>query len=111
MMKALIIFFCFSLIFISCKKSNQSLYQRAGVITGYDARMCPSPACGGLLITLKNDTAKNPPPFYHINSTLTQLGISENTKFPINVSLNYKPDTGLFAKYNYIIISQIMVIK
>jgi len=99
------------LIVIGCKKTNESLYQSQGVITGYDPRMCPSPLCGGLLITIKNDTSKNPPPFYHINSILPQLGISDNTAFPINVNFKYKPDTGLLAKYNYIIVTQITVVK
>ena len=67
--------------------------------------------CGGLEITIKNDTSKNPPAFYEINSTLSQLGISENTKFPINVSLNWKHDTGIFGNYNYITVSQIKVTK
>jgi hypothetical protein len=67
--------------------------------------------CGGLEITIKNDTTKNPPPFYEINASLQQLGISENAKFPINVSLNWKHDTLPLGPYNYIIVSQIKVIK
>jgi hypothetical protein len=110
-MKTLILILCLGIIITGCKKSNETPYQSIGVITGYDARMCPSPMCGGLLITLKNDTAKNPPPFYHINSSLSQLGINESTKFPINVNFNYKRDTGVFVPYNYIIVSQIKVIN
>jgi hypothetical protein len=111
-MKTLILIFCLGLIIAGCKKGSVSPgpYQSQGVLTGYDLRMCPSPLCGGLLITIKNDTSKNPPPFYHINSSLAQLGISESTQFPINVSLNYKPDTGIFATYNYIIVTQIKVV-
>jgi hypothetical protein len=109
-MKTLILIFCLGLIIAGCKKGSVSPYQSQGVLTGYDLRMCPSPLCGGLLITIKNDTTKNPPPFYHANQTLTQLGINESTKFPINVSLNYKPDTGIFATYNYIIVTQIKVV-
>ncbi len=110
-MKALLIFLCFALIFIGCKKSTVGPYKSQGTITGYDLRECPTPGCGGLEIIIKNDTAKNPPSFYLINSTLPQLGISADTKFPINVSLNYKPDTGIFAHYNYILVSQIKVIN
>jgi hypothetical protein len=69
------------------------------------------PPCGGLEITIKNDTAKNPPAFYQINSTLAKLGISESTKLPINVSLDYTRDTGIFANYNFIFVSKIKVEK
>jgi hypothetical protein len=109
-MKTLILIFCLGLIIAGCKKGSVSPYRSQGVLTGYDLRMCPSPLCGGLLINIKNDTTKKPPPYYHTNQTLTQLGISESTTFPINVSLNYKPDTGIFGTYNYIIVTQIKVI-
>lgn len=110
-MKILIPILCLGLILIGCKKNNETSYNSIGVITGYDLRLCPSPMCGGLEITINNDTAKQPPPFYHINSTLSQLGISESTKFPINVNFNYKPDTGFYANYNYIIITQLKVLN
>jgi hypothetical protein len=58
-MKTLLLIFCLGLIFIGCKKIIEGPYQSQGVILGYDPRMCPSPACGGLEITIKNDTAKN----------------------------------------------------
>lgn len=96
--------------YFACKKGSVVPKQYNGVITGYDPRMCPSPACGGLLITIKNDTAKNPPPYYHIGSTLEQLGIDPNTKFPIYVDLSYKPDTGIWGTYHYIIVTQIKVV-
>ncbi|WP_426671455.1 hypothetical protein ACPPVU_09475 [Mucilaginibacter sp. McL0603] len=109
-MKTLMFIFCISLlVVIGCKKANENLYQSEGVITGYDYRMCA--ICGGLEINIKNDTSKNPPPFYEINSSLAQLGISENTKFPMNVSLNWKHDTGVLGSYHYITVSKIMVIK
>jgi hypothetical protein len=110
-MKKLTLILCIGLVFAACKKTNDGPYMSQGVILGYDLRECPSPLCGGLEITIKSDTAKNPPPFYHINSTLQQLGISESTKFPINVNLNYKPDTGIFKTYHYIVVTQINVIK
>lgn len=110
-MKTLILIPCLILFSAGCKKVNETPYMNQGAILGYDLRDCPSPLCGGLLITIKNDTAKNPPPFYHTNSGLQQLGITENSKFPINVSLNYKPDTGIFKTYHYIIITQIKIVK
>ena len=111
-MKRLLIPLCLFCLFAACKKSTTvTPYSSSGAITGYDPGMCASPACGGLLITIKNDTAKNPPPYYHINSTLAQVGIKESTKFPISVSLDYKPDTGVFYSYHYIVVTHIKVVK
>lgn len=110
-MKALPFILFLSLLFADCKKTGETPYKYQGVLIGYDNRECPAPGRGGLKISIKNDTAKNPPPFYLISSTLPQLGINASTKFPINVSFNYKPDTGILAKYHYIVISQIIVVK
>ena len=79
-----------------------------GTLTGYDPRECPF--CGGLYITIKNDTTKNAPAFYDINSDLQQLGINPNAKFPINVTLDWKRDTSIHGG-NYIIVSRIKVIN
>jgi hypothetical protein len=106
-MKTAILISCLGLVFISCKKSNVSPYQSQGVITGYDGRTCAE--CGGLFITIKNDTTKNPLPRYDINESLQQLGINPNTPFPINVSLNWRRDTASLGAYGYIIVSKIKV--
>ena len=106
-MKKLLAILCSAIALAACKKSNVHPYQHDAVLTGYDMRLCPSPACGGLLLTIKSDT----PYYFHTNSTLAELGISESTKFPINVSLNYKPDTGILKTFHYIIITQIKVVK
>jgi len=105
-MKTLIILLCAGFIFIGCKKTGMAPYESEGTITGYDLRTCAM--CGGLEIVIKNDTTKNAPPFYDINSTLQQLGINENTTFPINVDLNWKHDTQCAG--NIIIVSKIQVI-
>lgn len=110
-MKAFVILLIFSIGFFACKKSNILPFKNEGTIIGYDARLCASPMCGGLLISIKNDTTSNPPVYYHINSTLQQLGINESTTFPINVSFNYKPDTGIYDTYHYIVITQIAVVN
>jgi hypothetical protein len=102
---ALIVLFASTL--LSCKKSSIIRYSSEGVITGYDPRVCPF--CGGLYITIKNDTTKNAPPFYDVNSDLQQLGIDPKAKFPINVTLDWKHDTVFNG--NYIIISRIKVIN
>ena len=111
-MKKFMLIVCIGLIFISCKKNGAAPYgpnQSQGVITGYDLRTCAE--CGGLFITIKNDTTKNAPPRYDINESLQQLGIDPNTKFPINVSLNWMHDTTALGRYGYIIVSQIKVIN
>jgi hypothetical protein len=108
-MKTFILIVCLGLIFISCKKNNVAPYSSQGVITGYDPRTCAE--CGGLFITIKNDTTKNARPRYNINADLQQLGINPSAKFPINVSLNWKHDTTALGSFGYIIVSQIKVIN
>jgi hypothetical protein len=103
-MKILIIILCAGLLMLGCKKTGVSPYQSEGIITGYDYRQCP--VCGGIEIIIKNDTTKNAPPFYDINSSLQQLGINENSTFPINVSLNWTHAAGAG---NIIVISKIKV--
>lgn len=110
-MKAFAIIFIISICFLACKKTNTLPYKYEGIIIGYDMRKCASPMCGGLLITLKNDTSSNPPVYYHVNSTLQQLGINENTPLPLNINFNFKPDTGIYYTYHYIVITQIAVLK
>ncbi|MGZ3927801.1 MAG: hypothetical protein ACXVJG_12665 [Mucilaginibacter sp.] len=111
-MKTLTLILFAALILAGCKKTvtNPALRSQA-TITGYDMRKCASPGCGGLLITIKNDTAKNPRPYYQINSTLAQLGISESTKFPIYVDLTWKPDTGVYGTFHYIVVTYISIVK
>ena len=108
-MKTLLIVICVALAVAGCKKGAVKPRQSNATLIGYDQRMCPTPGCGGLVVTLKNDTAKNPPPFYLINETLEQLGLGNGTdpKFPIAVNLSYRPDTGLFGTYHYIIVTHI----
>lgn len=115
-MKLLILIISLGLILAGCKKSQvvllQADYKQShGVLTGYNSKACPEPSCGGLMINIQNDTLKNPSKLYLINQTLTHLGISENTMFPINVSLSWKRDTGVFGAFNYIIVSKIQVDK
>ena len=107
-MKTFIIILCIGLTLAGCKKSGESPYQSLGVITGENLGPCYTEQCGGLEITIKNDPTKNPPPFYYINPTLPQLGISANTKFPINVSLTWKHDT---TATDYIIVSNVKVLN
>ena len=116
-MKTLFIFLCLALCFTGCKKINQAPpYHSTGVLTGIDNDYCPSLACNVIKVTINNDTAKNPPAFYLTGSTLPQMGISDSTRFPIKVNLDYKPDTGylatgLYAPLHFIIVSQVKVVN
>ena len=108
-MKHTILFLAVVMLLLSCKKTSESPYQSKGVIFGdlilFTCNGCPG---GGLEITIKNDPSKNPPPYYLINEPLAQLGIDPNTKFPINVSLNWERDTVQpWASANYIIVNKI----
>ena len=109
-MKPLILILLIALTFAGCKKSNESPYQSQGVITGDEILFCDAAAlkCGGLEIKIKDDPTKNPPPYYLISSDLQQLGINPNTKFPINVSLNWTHDT---TATDYIIVSNVKVLN
>jgi hypothetical protein len=108
-MKPLILILLIALTFAGCKKSNESPYQSQGVITADLILFCANQQkCGGLEIKIKDDPTKNPPPYYLIYSNLQQLGINPNTKYPINVSLDWKHDT---TTMNYIIVSNVKVIK
>lgn len=115
-MKALFLFLGLALCFAGCKKPNEAPAQQStGVLAGIDDDYCPSLACNVIKVTINNDTAKNPPAFYLTGSTLSQMGISDTTRFPIKVSLDYKPDTGylatgLYAPLHFIIVSQVKVI-
>ena len=106
-MKATILILLVALTFAACKKGGVGPYQSQGVIIGVFSGLCPKDLrCGGVEITIKDDPTKNPPPFYYIDTALTQLGISANAKFPINVSLNWKHDT---TSTYYIIVTSLKV--
>jgi hypothetical protein len=97
------------LLLTACKKDHQTTFESHGTLTGYDYATCAT--CGGIKITIANDTTKNPPPFYRIGSSLMQLGIPESTPFPINVELNWQHVTTPIGNSGYITVSAIQVIK
>ena len=93
--------------FAACKKNTVAPYQSQGVITGVDIFYCGFAGhCGGVKITIKNDPTPNPPAFYHIDTALTQFGISPDATFPINVSINWNHDPNYAG---YIIVSKLKV--
>ena len=107
-MKSTIVLFFIVALLISCKKSaTQPIYRSQGTLIGYDSRTCAT--CGGLEITIKNDTTKNAPAFYLINTIPS--GLPANLSFPTNVTLNWKPDTTTLKQFGYIIITQIRVLN
>ncbi|MFI5161265.1 MAG: hypothetical protein ACHQHN_08305 [Sphingobacteriales bacterium] len=110
-MKPIMAFFCIVLLCISCKKNHVTpligYRTNAGELVGYNMRMCPEPDCGGMIVHIDDDTSKNAPDHYLYSGTLPDFGISNATKFPVNVTLTWKRDTGVYGSYNFIVISKI----
>lgn len=83
-------FILFALLFgllISCKKdpsSNSVNLKSYGKITGIDARMCPSPCCGGWFIEINKENYR----FLKLPDN-SNLDLS-NATFPVNVYLSWK---------------------
>jgi hypothetical protein len=108
-MKTCIVIVLLALLFVACKKSNETAarYQSQGVITGVQILFCPANLhCGGVEIKIKNDTTKNAPPMYLIDTAITALGISPNANFPVNVSLDWNHDSNYAG---YIIVKRLKV--
>lgn len=77
----------FSLIACTYENTNEEKFQSAGVITGRDLRLCPSPCCGGWDITIENQ-------FYTFSALPGNSGIDlEKEKFPLKVKLNWRIDS------------------
>jgi len=109
-MKASIFILFIISIVMGCKKSiSEPMYQSQGSIIGIDMRACAM--CGGLEITIKNDTTKNAPAVYLIGNDLPPLNMGANTKYPINVTLNWHHAPAPLGAYRVIIVSEIRVIK
>lgn len=110
-MKAIILLVLLALMFAACRKSAvpppAGFMQNQAELLGYNAMLCPEPSCGGMIIHIDNDTSRNPPTRYLYNGTLPNLNISDTTKFPVNVTLTWKRDTGVYGSFDYIVISKI----
>ena len=72
----------------SCKK--ESPYMTEAIITGSDARMCI--CCGGLMITFNGETRQYTGDFKLVTNG-TDLGITDNDRFPIYLKVDWKTDT------------------
>jgi hypothetical protein len=95
-MKNLAIIFLLAIVTCGCAQKNVvNPYQSKGTLTGYDLGQCD--VCGGIKITIQNDTTQNAPAFYRIDTTLSKLNIigsNGNTSFPVNVLLNWRLQPG-----------------
>lgn len=107
---AIICLICIGMLFLSCKKNPVTPligYQtNTAELIRYNMAMCNLLPCSGMIIHIDNDTSKNAPDDYLYNGTLSKLGINDTTKFPINVTLTWKRDTGLYGSYNFILIAK-----
>jgi hypothetical protein len=68
----------------SCKKEK---YMNNGIITGFDTRACP--CCGGLLINFKGETESFKGEFYLIQNSPYELGINNNSTFPVYIQVDW----------------------
>lgn len=67
-----------------CNKENDKDYESYGKITGPDARMCPSPCCGGWFIEIESKT-------YEFDSIPANSNINlQKESFPIYVKLDWQ---------------------
>ena len=110
-MKPTIAFFCVALLCLSCKKNRVTPligYQtNAAELVRYNEGLCPEVFCSGMVIHIDNDTSKKALDDYLYNGTLSKLGINDTTKFPVNVTLTWKRDTGVYGSYNFILIGAV----
>jgi hypothetical protein len=89
----IIIAVIFSLANNSCQKGIASegiASDYNGIITGSDLRKCA--CCGGLMINFDGETQPYTGDFKLIENS-SDLGISENDKFPIYAKVEWKSDT------------------
>ena len=89
---------------VSCKKSEP--YERNAELIGYDPRMCPTPCCGGLQITIDNVPGPGGAQFFLVYEMPKDFTLGDNPKFPIPVKIDYNNDTTHCGK-NYVDITRI----
>jgi hypothetical protein len=113
-MKALILITCLGLAALGCKKmsqtpqKSQALVESQGVITGVSRAPCQNLQCGGIEIAIVGaEQSQN----YLIYSSMSALGITDSTSFPINVNLIWQHDTSSARGNNYITVSDVRVIN
>jgi|ERR1017187_3224179 len=90
----------------SCSK--QRPYDSNAELIGYDPRLCPSPCCGGLQITIDNITYPPGAQFFLVYKLPSGFSLGNNPKFPIGVKIDYTIDSTHCGK-NYVDISRIVI--
>jgi hypothetical protein len=90
----------------SCSK--QTTYDSNAELIGYDPRLCPSPCCGGLQITINNITYPPGAQFFLVYKLPASFSLGSNPKFPIGVKIDYTIDSTHCGK-DYVDISRIEI--
>jgi hypothetical protein len=104
LVKYAVALFITGLIFGACKKGNQpQTFQGKGVINLDVLFTCAG--CQGATygIRFAADTTN----LYYIGNNIAQFGITPSSKFPLNVSVNWKPET--MGASNFVIITALKV--
>jgi len=86
--------------FTTCKKSDNP--ERKGIINIDVLFTCNNCSGSSFDIKFTNDTT-----LYHISNDLTRFGITKGTAFPVNVTVNSKPDNA--AGSNFVIITALKI--
>lgn len=100
-----------TLVLASCRKKDPEIFKMTdAVITGYDLRACA--CCGGLLINFENKPEKYSGTYYLIDEMPANSGITETTKFPLYVKVQYTLDKEKCGgSLNFVDIQKIRIIK
>ncbi len=99
-----------SIILFSCTKNNPTNtdynYNSKAVITGYDMGMCI--CCGGLILSFKEDAKAYCDAFYLVRYFPEKTNISDTSKFPINVWVDWKFDSLSCFNNKFITVSKVI---
>jgi hypothetical protein len=72
-------------------QNNESCYMNTTVINGFD-ETSTCDCCGGLKIRFEDDTKPYSAPFYIINNNPADLGITEESRFPCYLNIDWEAD-------------------
>lgn len=112
-MKTLTFIICLGVVVAGCKKTSdttpktRALTESSASIIGINRLPCQNVECGGIEVTINGpEQSQN----FLIYSSMSALGITDSTKFPINVELKWQPDTSPLRGPNYITVSDVQVL-
>ncbi|MGZ3765412.1 MAG: hypothetical protein ACXVB0_21180 [Mucilaginibacter sp.] len=100
---------CVIAAFVGCKKNGTLNYHEQGVIT-FSVGCCPMCQCASLSgynIQFNSDTVHTS---HHISNDISKFGINANSKFPVNVIVNWQPDNSVQGG-NYVTITQLQIVN